>query len=204
MKNHDHRDEVAFAVEHDPSECDISEAALEAALSQPFTVGALLREEVEAEIEKRDGEWNAFTHQIFRRVDQAELELERKSLEERAVAMLKEEVEHELADMAPRFDRDFAKGIEAKIWRAARERRPTIGERFGEWIDSWKRAFVPRTVGALAMAGVAAALIVVVNSGPTEQMPQVAVSVDRVSFEGNVTVLNEDGNTIVWLADASS
>ena len=203
MKNFDRRDEIAFEVEHDASECEVSEAALQ----QPFGLGALLREEVEGELEKRDGQWSAFTAQVFRRVDQAELAAERMSLEERAIDMMRAEVDGELAEMMPRFDRAFKDGIEQRIWDAARE-QPSLGARISEWLSSWKKMLAPRPLG-LAMAA-AAAIVVAVTFNPLGVQnggEEVAignsgsVSVDRVDFEGTVTVMSEDGLTVVWLAD---
>src|SRR5262245_48128478 len=124
MKNLDRRDEIALEVEHDDTECEVSSAALE----QPFPLGALFREEVDAELARRDGEWTAFTARVFRTIDSADVVAERMSLEQRAIEMMRAEVEGELADMTSRFEREFKLGIEQKIWRAARE-KPTLGAR---------------------------------------------------------------------------
>lgn len=202
MKNVDHRDEVAFEVEeHDASECDVSEAAL----AQPFAFGALLREEAEAELNKREGEWDAFTASVFRRVDNEDLALERMSLEDRAIGLMKAEVDGELSEMLPRFDRAFQKEVEQRIWRAARE-QPTFGERVSNWWSSFREKMMPRTMG-FAAAAAAAALVFAVWPGPSADVvplavaPEGTVSVERVSFEGTVTVMEEGGITVVWLAD---
>ncbi len=200
MKNVDHRDEVAFEVEHDASECDVSEAAL----AQPFGLGALLREEAGAELEKRDGEWDAFTASVFRRVDNEDLALERMSLEDRAIGLMKVEVEGELGEMMPRFDREFRNEVEQRIWRAARE-KPAMGERVSTWLSSFREKLFPRTLGFAAAAAAAALLFAVWPSSsevtPLAIAPEGSVSVERVQFEGTVTVMEEGGMTVVWLAD---
>jgi hypothetical protein len=204
MKNIDRRDEVAFEVEHDEAECEVSPAAL----AQPFPLGALLREEVEQEIAKRDGEWNAFTAHVFRKADQAELVEARMSLEERAVEMMRAEVGGELAEMLPRFDRDFRDGVEQRIWRSARE-QPSFWSRASEWFASMKRSLSPRPIG-FAMAAAAAVAIAVTYAPVPPNGPSVVpvtvgqsgrVSVDRVSFEGTATVLSDEGITVLWLTD---
>src|SRR5262245_2736119 len=151
MTKRDHRDEVAFEVENDASECEVSEAAL----LQPFPLGRLLAEEAGAELERRDGEWSAFSASVFRKIDQAELAEERMDVEDRAIAMMKEEVESELGEMAPRFDRAFKDGVEQRIWRAARE--PSLGDRVSDWFASLRRALNPKTLGFAAAAAMAVA-----------------------------------------------
>lgn len=199
MKNLDRRNEIAFEVEPDDTECEVSSAALE----QPFPLGALLREEVDAELSKRDGEWNAFTARVFRTIDQASIVEQRMSLEERAIEVMRAQVDGELAEMTPRFEREFKLGIEQKVWRAARE-KPTLGARVSEWVSSWKKMLAPRPIG-FAMAA-AAAVAIAVAYNPLPAVPNAGdvgarVSVDRVSFEGTVTVMAEDGMTVMWLAD---
>lgn len=201
MKNFDRRDEIAFELDHDESECEVSPAAL----AQPFGLGALLKEEVDAELAQREGSWNAFTHQVFKKVDQLELVETRMSMEERAIEMMRAEVDGELAEMTPRFERDFKVGIEERIWRAAKE-KPSFGERVSEWFGAWKRSLSPRPFGYAMAAAAAIAVGVVYNPFATQSIvqpvaSQAGVSVDRVSFGGNVTVMSEGDVTVVWLVD---
>lgn len=182
---------------------------LERALAQPFELGALLRREVDEELARRDGEWSAFTSGVFRTIDGAELEVTRMSVEDRAIAVMKAEVDAELAELAPLFDAGFKQGVEQRIWQSAKE-QPTWGARIGGWLDSLRRTLFPdvgfRGLGLVAAA--AAVILVVVLGGLFEQPvvpeltpPANAVTIANLSYEGSVTVMQNEGVAVVWLAD---
>lgn len=183
---------------------------LERALAQPFELGALLRREVDDELAQRDGEWSAFTSGVFRTIDGAELEVTRMSVEDRAIAAMKAEVDAELAELAPLFDAGFRQGVEQKIWQSAKE-QPTWGARIGGWLDSLRRTLFP-DVGfrGLGLVAAAAAVILVVALGgvfdqpvaPPELTPPTnQVTIANLSYEGSVTVMQNEGVAVVWLAD---
>lgn len=173
------------------------------------TVEELLGEETSAELERRDGEWNAFTSAVFRRIDEEDLGLQRLPLEDQAIEMFRQDIDGELSELAPKFEEGFREGIEQRIWDAARE-EPTFGQR--------ARAFFDRLMGdgmgwSLGWAGAMAAVLFMVAVGgwPTVDTPdQIAenisggVTVQDLSFEGNVTVMPGDGATVIFLSNDES
>lgn len=169
------------------------------------TVGELLREETKEELDRRDGAWDAFTAGVFRSLDTDETATARAELEDQAVALLKQEVDVEVSEMAPRFEEAFRESVEKRIFRSAIE--PTMKDRLKGWLQKLRP---DRSFGfGLGWAGAAAAAIaLVVMTGPfdAERAPQVEeqlargqVSVERISFDGDVSVLPEEGVTIIWL-----
>lgn len=167
------------------------------------TAGELLREQTAEELDRRDGEWDAFTAGVFRSLDQEETATARCELEDQAVALLKQEVDAELFQMAPRFEEAFKESVEKRIFQSAIE--PTIKGRLKRWLDKMRpeHGF---GFGWAAAAAAAVALVVMVGPLDTERAPKIGpqlargqVSVERISFDGDVTVLPEEGVTIIWL-----
>ncbi|MEQ8272852.1 MAG: hypothetical protein RMA76_42420 [Deltaproteobacteria bacterium] len=171
------------------------------------SVEELLTEDAAQEIAQREGEWNAFTSAVFARIDEEDLGVARMPMEDQAIDLFRQEVAGELADLAPRFEEGFKEGVEQRIWNAARE--PTVMDRVRGFFD---RAFGERVGWSVGWAGaMAAALAIVTITGmPTEPGTQIAenitgeVSVKSLSFEGTVTVMPNDGVTVVWLSDDAS
>jgi hypothetical protein len=183
----------------------VDPAVAEALLDQPFALGEHLRAEVSAELDRREGEWSAFEACVMRRIDLVGVEEERMSLEERAIQALHEDIDAELADLAPDFERSFREGIERRIWRSAK--RPSIVDRLEAWMESWRVRLGWRNIG-LVTATALILLAFMFGGHPLLNAPGVAmtdaVSIDDVSFEGTVTVMPEDGITVLWLADTTS
>ena len=174
------------------------------------TVEELLGEETAAEVERRDGEWSAFTAAVFRRVDEEDLGLQRMTLEDQAIETLRQDVDGELSELAPRFEEGFREGVEQRIWDAARQ-TPSFGQRV--------RDFFGRLTGdgmgwSIGWAGAMAAVLVVVavNGWPTGEAPneQIAenissgITVKNLSFEGTVTVIPGSDTTVIWLSGDES
>lgn len=206
------RDEGFLELEKAPDEERESadEVMLERLLAQPFTLGEYVRDDTRRELSRRDGEWGAFSAQVFDAIDREAVEARRMSLEERAISTMRREVEGELGELGPRFEGAFQKELEDRIWRAAKT-RPTIGAALTSWLEAargwWSGQ--ARTFGLLAATATAAvALAVVVPRGPAPQLGAASapgtVRVDRVSFEGTVTVMEQGGMAVVWLSGASS
>lgn len=168
------------------------------------TVAELLTESTEEELARRDGEWNAFTSAVFRRMDEEALATERADLEARALDLFKQEIDLELSDLAPRFEEVFRDSVEKRIFQSAIEQSWTARAK------AWLERFRPQL--ALGWAGAAAAIVMlVVAVGSVEEPGRVQdklasghVAVQRISFEGDVTVLPDDGVTVIWLDSAQS
>lgn len=183
---------------------------LEALLDRRFGPFDLLRESMEEELRRRDGEWSAFSAQVDAKIATSLRAEQRLAPDARAIAGLKGQVESELADLEPRFEGAFLAGIERRIWRSAIE-RPSSLARVRAWIDERRHRRGVRFALATAFAGGLAIALAVADSprslGPAGGRGGVgqegAVEVERVSFEGTVTVMPEDGMTVLWLADAS-
>jgi hypothetical protein len=176
--------------------------------AETVTVAELLTEEVEAELAQREGEWSAFTARVFEAVDAESRAVARAPLEAQAVEQLKHEVESEVEAMSGAFGETFRKEVEREIFKSAQEPTPW-------WTSAW--AWVKAQLsggegyGLVAAAATAALLIAVtgVPRGDDPALPAIAVAppgsvaVEALSFEGDVTVMPEDGITIVWI-DAPS
>lgn len=170
------------------------------------SVEELLGQDTHEEIARREGEWTAFTSAVFARIDDEDLGLARMPLEDQAIDLFRQDVAGELSELAPRFEEGFKEEIEQRIWNAARA--PTLADRI--------RGFFERPFGdgigfGWAGAMAAAVALVAVTGWPTDPKPQQIaenipgeVSVKRVSFEGTVTVMPDDGLTVIWLADDAS
>lgn len=206
MTAREHRDDLAFEVDDDMDGCEVSEAAL----AQPFKLGALLRSHDAGELARRDGQWDAFSAQVFKEIDRRELATARLTLEDRAVEHLKRSVESEVAHMTPRFERNFGADVEARIWRAAKQ--PSLGEQLARLWGQFKESLAPRRLGYAATAAALAAGLFWMQSAPSAldagtgiaRTSDGHVRVDSVTFQGTVTVMSEDDMTLVWLDDATS
>ena len=169
------------------------------------TVAELLTETTEREIERRDGEWDAFTSSVFRRIDEEAIAVQRADLEAQAIDLFKQEIDLELSEMAPRFEEAFKESIEKKIFQSA------IEQSWTQRVKAWFEGVRPQNMG-LGWAGAAAAVLLMVvavntmqeSSELTETLSSGHVAVQRISFEGDVTVLPDDGVTVIWLDGAAT
>jgi hypothetical protein len=163
------------------------------------TVAELLAEETADELAARDAEWGSFASSVLRRIEVERIEVEGSELAEQAIAALKQEVDAELSDVAPRFEEAFRESVERKIFRAAIE--PTFAERMRAWIADLRPGY--RLGWAAAAAAVGALVLSVApfdrRTGSLEAPRAGHVSVARISFEGDVTVQPDDGVTVIWL-----
>ena len=165
------------------------------------TIGDMLREEVDAAVAEKDGVWSAFAHQVMMAIDHAESE--RVGVDVSALAALRADVDAELDAMAPRFDRDFKEEVERRIFRAGRESEPWWS-RVGETVRGWLQ---PSPGLGLAVAAAAAVAFVVVRTPAPPAVPVVddgRVSISAVRFEGDVTVMPDEGIAVVWVTDNAS
>jgi hypothetical protein len=169
------------------------------------TVGELLGETTERELSRRDGEWDAFTSSVFRKIDEEAVAAERADLEAQAIHLFKQEMDVELSEMAPRFEETFRESVEKKIFQSAIEQRWTA--RFKAWLQQAR----PQGLSLAWASAAAAAVLMVVAVGSMqgggqleEKLASGHVSVQRISFEGDVTVLPDDGVTVIWLDGATS
>lgn len=171
-------------------------------VKKTVTVGELLREDTREELERRDGEWNAFTSAVFRQLDLEDLGHARASLEDQALDLFKAEIEAELTASAPRFEEAFKEGVEARIFASARE--PSWWEKLQAAAkDLFRPAPMFRMAGAAAAFGVL--MLAVVSRSPDPEVIAEAlpgeVSVESIGFEGTVTVVPQQGVTVIWLSD---
>lgn len=200
------------------------------ALSEPLLpvdVSNALRAASTREVSSRDAEWSAFTARVLARVEaEISAELERPSDvgalvrgdAERAVAerdwdrfsdvpkdeteQLREEVRSELAAMEPGFGGAFRAQVERRI----RSHEPPRREREPRAAHRSRRRFAPLVIAAVAAA---LALFVLPSQkiDPTSELPSTVafgeVSIDEVSFEGQVVITHENGVPVMWLPGAS-
>lgn len=175
--------------------------------AQTVTVAELLSEATEAELTSRDGEWSAFRARIFEAVDAEARAAAGAPLEAQAVLQLKGEVAAEVEALSPGFGETFKKEVESEIFKSAQTPTPW-------WTSAWTRlrAWMFPEGGmspGWAAAGMAAVLLVVVTGLPRSPDPKPgqiappvalgAVAIEQISFEGDVTVMPEEGITVVWL-----
>ena len=205
MKNRDQRDEMALRADEDGHECEVSAEAM----AQAFPIGDLLRQDMGAEIVRREGEWDAFTAGVSRRIASLLVSEGRMNAEERAVNQLREQVESEVHELAPRFEQEFGRGVEAKIFRAGRERR-TFSDLFARLIESLGDAFELRKfayaapVTLLLTVGLWMKFDTSSNVLGDRSVRSGSVAVQSMSFEGTVTLMNEDDQTVLWLDEPTS
>jgi hypothetical protein len=169
------------------------------------TVAELLTEATEHELARRDGDWDAFTASVFRKMDAEEVATQRADLEAQAVSLFKQEIDVELSEMSPKFEEAFRESIEKRIFQSAIE-APSWSVRAKAWFQSLARPQL-----AVGWAGAAAAVVLLVagvgsmqSTGKLDELATGNVSVQQISFEGDVTVLPDDGVTVIWLDSAAS
>lgn len=171
------------------------------------SVSELLKEELDEELERRDGEWSAFTQSVFRLMDDEVTQESRMELEELAIAQLKTEVDAELSEMAPNFEEMFRENIEQKIWQSAKE-EVTLWTQLRDFFQSIARSEFGYGFGwATAVAAVVMVAVMATPNTPTldGSEPMAGhVSVESLSFEGTVTLMPDDGVTVIWLDDTPS
>ena len=168
------------------------------------TVAELLTETTERELARRDGEWDAFTASVFRQLDEEAVATRRADLEAQAIDLFKQEIDLELSEMAPRFEEAFKETVEKRIFQSAIEQSWTA--RLKAWFE---QARPQLTLGWASAAAAVVLMVLAVGSmqGTGELDDELVagrVSVQRISFEGDVTVLPDDGVTIIWLDGATS
>lgn len=171
-------------------------------VKKTVTVGELLRESTSEELSRRDGEWNAFTSAVFRQLDQEDLGHARASLEDQAIDLFKAGIEAELTASAPRFEEAFREEVEQRIFQSAKE--PTLWQRLQDSMKALLRPSPMFTMAGAAALGVM--LFAVVNRTPDPEVIAEAlpgeVSVESIGFEGTVTVVPQQGVTVIWLSGA--
>ena len=168
------------------------------------TVAELLTETTQDELARRDGEWNAFTASVFRKLDEEAVATQRADLEAQAITLFKQELDVELSEMAPKFEEAFRESIEKRIFQSA------IEQSWVARVKAWFEQARPQL--AFGWAGAAAAVVLLVvgigsMQSPTsleEKLATGQVSVKQISFEGDVTVLPDDGVTVIWLDSVAS
>ena len=168
------------------------------------TVAELLTESTDRELARRDGEWNAFTASVFRKLDEEAHAIERADLEAQAIGLFKQEIDLEMSEVAPRFEEAFRDSVEKRIFRSAIE--PSWRARGKAWLERLRPAM---GLGWATAAAAAVALVLAVGSLDDAAIMEDGlaggrVSVERISFEGDVTVLPDDGVTVIWLDGAPS
>src|SRR5262252_878056 len=85
------------------------------------TVAELLTEATDHELVRRDGEWDAFTYSVFRKLDEEVVATQRADLEAQAIDLFKHELDVELSEMAPQFEEAFRDSVEKRIFQSAIE-----------------------------------------------------------------------------------
>ena len=181
---------------------------VEAELSAPSAEAAQVRADLEAETASRAGQWSAFAASVSDQIRAAERVAARTPIEVRAIETLREDVAAELESVEPRFEKTFRREVEAKRDAPA---APSFLDRAMGRMRGWLHQLSgPQrlTIGGLAAVAAASMMFVAEPtldhaSDVVNALPSGAVSVDDVSFEGMVTVIENDGQTVIWLADAS-
>ncbi len=199
------REQASEAVAAREGQWDQFSAGVMATLApETVTVAELLSEETEAELAARDGEWTAFSARVFEAVDAEERLAEQAPLGAQAVLQMKAEVGAEVEALSPKFGEAFKQEVEKEIFRSAQQPEPW-------WTQAW--SWIQETLQGgmgpgLMAAGAAAVLLIMVTGLPQgeQPVPQIAaagpsgeVAVQQISFEGDVTVMSEEGVTVVWL-----
>lgn len=199
------REEVAEAVAaREGAWADFAAGVMAALPAETVTVAELLTEETEAALAARDGEWQAFTARVFEAVDAETRSLARGTVDEQAVHLLRAEVEDEVEALGPRFDARFSVEVDREIFKAGQGPAPWWKKAW-DWLHG---ALQPGHGLGWAAAAAAVVLLVVATGLPPSPDPTLpsgalagTVTVEQLSFEGNVTVLPDEGLTVVWLSD---
>lgn len=180
------------------------EAEVEADLTEPFAHAGALRDEIEAELERRQPHWSAFTQGVLRELREDARQESRVPLADRAVAELRRDVETEVERAEPRFEREFQR----EVWRRVEAAPPSLWGRlrgfFAPSLEGWR-------AGA-GLLGAAAAVFLLLIAAPRMEPPPPRVdapAVDRgsvevreVNFDGRVMVIEGEGVTFVYLSDS--
>lgn len=150
-----------------------------------------LRAETDRELARMEGKWTAFSTQILHQLDAPPAA----TLDQQAVDLLRADVDDEVQAMGPSFEGRFEAGVGRRIQRPADQ----------GWLD-WLRARVPVPVAGAGL-GLAAAAAVVMLAVWTEPGPvgvpadaAASVTVDSVSFEGDIVVIPDEEVTMVVLS----
>jgi hypothetical protein len=177
-------------------------------------IGAVVAADVATEVASRSGAWVAFGEGIRRELGLRARQDARLPADERAIRELREDVAAELDQVQPRFESEFREEVEDRIAEPAPAGLAAFWARLSGWMDE---------LGAgvrlgLAGAAVAAAAILMIVFAPAnvptdperpriEPGPPMArvgeVTIDHVAFEGTVTLSQDEGVAVIWLADAS-
>ena len=172
----------------------------------PDAVSAALGAPIREELARRDGQWSAFSESVRRQIRQDAVATARKPLAEQAIDQLREDVHAEVEAVAQRFESSFADRVDQRI--ATQE--PGLWARLVAWFEDQASPARMAFGGFAAAAAAAMVLFVLVPGDQGMQQPAVAalspggeVTVNEVSFEGTVTMFEEDGIAVIWLEDAS-
>lgn len=146
----------------------------------------ILRRHIEREIERRDGDWASFRASILERIETMEREGSDEGEEERGA-------------WSDRERRDLISGCLTFL------STPFASFRLRTWAGLGLATAVSVLLLSLAttrLPGLNARKTAAPAAGIAESRGR--VSLDRVSFEGTLTVMNEGGLTVVWLTDSAS
>lgn len=158
------------------------------------SIESLLRSETASELARMEGRWLAFRTQILHQVGTAA----GSSLDQQAVDLLRADVDDEVHAMSPVFEGPFEAGV---------DRRLRTPEAPSWWSRLKSRLSLPVWSAGFGLAGAAAALLFALE-GPGTPDPvgvpveaEASVSVDSVSFDGDIMVVPDGEVTIVILSE---
>ena len=162
------------------------------------TVEEWLRLERDAELTRMDDRWVAFGAQLRSRLSSVPT-----TMEERAVDLLRAEVDDEVEALTPAFDSGFPDEVKRRLGRDSgswfRTLYDRVRENRGRVLWSWGSG-----LGLLGAAGALAFMVTAADpagSGGQGQPPLYGeVTVDTVDFEGDVMMIPEEGITVVVLS----
>ncbi|MCA9554985.1 MAG: hypothetical protein KC933_33450, partial [Myxococcales bacterium] len=153
---------------------------------------------------RRAPEARAADARVFEAVDAEARSLARGTVDEQAVRLLRAEVEDEVEALGPRFDARFSVEVDREIFKAGQGPAPWWKKAW-DWVHG---ALQPGHGLGWAAAAAAVVLLVVATGLPPSPDPTLpsgalagTVTVEQLSFEGNVTVMPDEGLTVVWLSD---
>ena len=180
------------------------EAEVEASLLEPFAAASALQAEVRAELESRSHHWSAFTTGVLREIGHEARAEARQPLVERAVGELQRNVETELDQVEPQFERRFQREVARRIETAPPSLWERLSAQFSRYLEGWRS-------GAGLMAAVAAVFLLIIAAPRFEPIAdrvtvpaedRGSVLVREVNFEGRVMVIEGEGVTFVYLSDS--
>lgn len=195
--------EVLDRIARAPTDEEVGALAPDRAEVEGPSVGELLRAERDDELRRREGSWGAFRSAIETRIAESPTT---EALDDRAVALLRADVEDELRALGPAFEERFKEEVGRRISERDASRRSSWAR-----TRAWLAERMPSIdVGwGVGLAGVAAALALVLGPSPEPRPDPAAgaraelsgeVSVDAVTFEGDVMMIPGDGMTVVVLS----